>query len=509
LSFLSLDLGSSELKFAVYGEDGSCLSALSTEVHGAQLAGNRAELDPEALWKSVAEGIVQICGSLSTPLRGASISSHGESFVPLDRNGNALGSILLNIDSRAAAEMEEFVASFGQDALYQRTGLPAHPMYPLAKIAWLRKNQPEVFARAARFVCLEDYVLHRLGMEPAISSPLASRTLGLDLRSNDWDKELLAFAGISYDQLSPVLPSGTAVGKASSRIAAELGLPAGVIWSTGGHDQVCASLGAGAQQAGTGADGTGTFECISAPLPEPLLTQASLAANLPCERHAIAGQFLTLAYGPGGIALKWLRDNCNQEQVNRAKLTGRSAYDFMLSGLPEGATGLFFFPYLLGTGTPWLESDARATLWGLTSATTNQDLVKAALEGVCYEMLWNLEIFASLGIQVDRILAVGGGAKSEQWLQLKADIYGRPVIAVPGEAGSRGAAICAGMGVKAYANWQEGIATMVRPGRVYEPRPAQQRHYRDLFEQYKELAFRIYGHRSWPNEKTSSTGAEA
>jgi len=269
---------------------------------------------------------------------------------------------------------------------------------------------------------------------------------------------------------------------------------------------VCASIGAGAQAAGTVADGTGTFECISAPLSQPLLSEASLAANLPCERHAIAGQFLTLAYGPGGVALKWLRDNCNREQAAQASAAGKSAYELMLADLPDAPTGLFFFPYFLGTGTPWLDSEARATIWGLTNATTNQELVKAALEGVCYEMRWNLEIFENIGINVDRILAVGGGAKSAIWLQLKADMYGRPVVSVPGEASSRGAGICAGMGVNVYSNWNEAIATIVKPGRVFEPRPEKQQQYRDLFEQYKQLAQRLYGHRSWPSGPNPNSG---
>jgi xylulokinase len=382
-------------------------------------------------------------------------------------------------------------------------------MYSLAKIAWLRKNQPETFEKAARFVCLEDYILHRLGMEPAISSPLASRTMGLNIQRNAWAEDLLQFAGITSDQLSRVEPSGTAVGEAAPDIAKELGLSPGMVWSTGGHDQVCASIGAGAQSPGTVADGTGTFECISTPLQYPLLSEASLAANLPCERHAIAGQFLTLAYGPGGIALKWLRDNCNREQMAQAKAAGKSAYDLMLFDVPDRPTGLFFFPYLLGTGTPWLDSDARATIWGLTNATTNPELVKAALEGVCYEMRWNLDIFEQIGIHVDRILAVGGGARSEMWLQLKADIFGRPVVAVPGEVSSRGAAICAGVGGKVYSGWNEGIAAMVKPGRVFEPRATMQRQYREFFEQYKELAQRIYGHRSWPGKPNSNTGVKS
>jgi xylulokinase len=328
--------------------------------------------------------------------------------------------------------------------------------------------------------------------------------MALDIHSNQWAPELLAFAGITASKLSRVQPSGTPVGIAAPAIAFELGLSPGMVWSTGGHDQACASLGAGAQQAGTVADGTGTFECISAPSAEPLLSEAGLASNLPCERHAIAGQFLTLAYGNGGIALKWLRDNCNLHHAAQAAATGQSAYELMLSTVPDAPTGLFFFPYFLGTGTPWLESEARASIHGLTSSTTHSDLVKAAIEGVCYEMRWNLEILESLGKPVRRILAMGGGARSDVWLQLKADIYQRPVVAVPGEASSRGAAICAGMGVNAYSSWHEAIAAMVPAGRVFEPRPESQSQYSDLFANYKELAHRLYGHSTSPQAPNSN-----
>jgi len=504
VAFLALDIGSSDLKVAIYATGGQCLSSVTTEVQGAVVNSGRAELDAELFWRSVCNGISQVCRPHRAPLLAASISSQGESFLALDRNGNPLGNILLNIDSRAGAEMDAFSASFGKSALYRQTGLPPHPMYTLPKIAWLRNNQPQLFAQAACFCCLEDYVYHRLGIEPAISSPLASRTMALDIHSNQWAPELLAFAGITASKLSRVQPSGTPVGIAAPAIAFELGLSPGMVWSTGGHDQACASLGAGAQQAGTVADGTGTFECISAPSAEPLLSEAGLASNLPCERHAIAGQFLTLAYGNGGIALKWLRDNCNLHHAAQAAATGQSAYELMLSTVPDAPTGLFFFPYFLGTGTPWLESEARASIHGLTSSTTHSDLVKAAIEGVCYEMRWNLEILESLGKPVRRILAMGGGARSDVWLQLKADIYQRSVVAVPGEASSRGAAICAGMGVNAYSSWHEAIAAMVPAGRVFEPRPESQSQYSDLFAKYKELAHRLYGHSTSPQAPNSN-----
>lgn len=508
MSFLALDIGSSELKAAIYSADGRCPSSITAEVLGAHVEGVCAELDPGLFWQSVCAAISRICKPLRAPLQAAAISSQGESFLALDRKNQPLGNIVLNVDSRALAEMEEFSAAFGNSSLYRKTGLPPHPMYTLPKIAWMRKHRPEAFAKAARFVCLEDYVLLRLGMEPAISSPLASRTMALDLRRNQWDAQLLAFAGIGPEQLSRVLPSGTPVGEAAPRIAAQLGLTPGMIWCTGGHDQVCASVGAGAQHAGTISDGTGTFECFHAPLGEPLLTEAGLAASLPCERHAIADRFLTLAYGPGGVALKWLRDTCSRDRVAEAEAAGESAYQRMLADLPDGPTGLFFFPYLLGTGTPWLDSEAKATIWGLSSATTHRELVKAALEGVCYEMRWNLEILKQTGIQVDRILAVGGGAKSEAWLQLKADVYERPVVAVPGEASSRGAAVCAGMGVNVFSHWSQAIETLVKPGPVYHPRPRFQRLYRESFEHYQQLAQRLYGYRFDPSRPGTHSGDE-
>ena len=506
LSLLTLDLGSSELKVSAYGEDGSCLSAQTSEIKGGQVEGSQAELNPDLLWRAVCAGICSVSRSMHG-LRAASISSQGESFVPIDEHGRAIGNIILNVDARATDEMDDFSTAFGKAELYQITGLPAHPMYTLPKIAWLRKNQPAVFERAARFVCLEDYILHRLQVEPAISSSLASRTLGFDIRKNKWADSLLEFGGISSEQLSRVEPSGTSLGVASRSIASELGFPPELLWCSGGHDQACATIGSGATAAGDMADGTGTFECLSVPLEKPLLTETSLVANLPCERHAVPGRFLTLGYGPGGIVLKWVRDICNRHLMEPTRAAGRSAYDLMLQDVPGGPTGLFFFPYLLGTGTPWMDSKARTAILGLTSATTNGQLTKAALEGVTYEMCWNLEILATVGIRTERILAVGGGAKSEEWLQLKADIFDRPVVAVPGEASSRGAAICAAIGSGTYRNWDEAIASMVKPGKVFEPRPVAQRQYRELFEQYKEFAQRLYGFQFPPIGPNPNPGA--
>lgn len=495
MNILTLDIGTSEVKVSVFSAAGEALETNRTELQSFSPKGSWAEADPDVIWRAVSNGIRNLRSDLRVSIECAAISGHGESFIAVDRSGKPLRDVILNIDSRATLEMDEFSRLFGRQELYGRTGLPPHPMYTLPKILWMRHHEPALFAQSARFLCVEDYILSRLHIEPVISDSTASRTLGFDLETRAWDTELLNFAGISEKQVSRSERSGVALGASPEKIAAELGLPASTMWCTAGYDQACASIGAGAMRPGMISDGTGTFECASMPLQNPLTSPVSLASNLPCGSHVIPDHFLTLAYVPGGIALKWLRESLTPGR--------RYSYETMLSGLPIDPTGVFCFPYFIGTGTPWLDSRAKGAIYGLTTFTGAQSLAQAMLEGVSYEMRWNLEILRGLDIPVNQLLAAGGGAKSDAWLQLKSDIFGCPVVRVPGEASSRGAAICAAMAVGYFSTWTDAITAMVTSGRVFEPRHTQQRIYDELFEEYKDLARRIYGHHS-PDQRTNT-----
>jgi xylulokinase len=487
LNILTIDIGTSELKISVFSPEGDALKVIRTETR-LSFHGSHAELRPNELWKAVCNGIQALGSDMRASIASAAISAHGESFAALDSGGVPIRDMIMNIDSRATVEMEEYARAFGRQELFQRTGLPSHPMYTLPKILWMRHHEPTSFARATKFLCAEDFILFRLGLEPVISQATASRLLGFDLATRAWDPELLALCGISEDQLARTSQSGVSLGTARASVSAQLGIPANVVWCVAGYDQACASIGAGVAEPGSISDGTGTFECASIPTTSPLLSAASLAANLPCGAHVLPDHFLTLAYVPGGIALKWLRENwfCADSQD----------YDVMLRGLPVEPTGVFCFPFFIGTGTPWLESEAKATLYGLTNSTTPLILTQAMLEGVSYEMRWNLEIVRGMNVRLDRLFAAGGGAKSDVWLQLKSDIFGCPVVRIPGEASSRGAAICASMGMGQFRSWSDAITAMVKHGQTFEPRPREQRRYHELFQEYKQLAQRIYGHQS-------------
>lgn len=489
VALLGIDVGSTALKATLYSLDGEKLAGASLEYTLA-----KSGLAPDSLWQALSDVIHRLRRAApEAEIRAAAISSHGESFVPVDRAGRAIGSFILNTAPIAVDEAAAFADRFGKAEIFRRTGLPVHSMYTLPKIAWLRTNQPEVFAAADRFLCVEDYILTRLGVGPFISTSLASRTMALDLEACGWIDDYLAFAGITPAQLATPVASGTPVGRADPAAADELGLPHDVEWVTGGHDQGCCSLGAGGVVESIAVDGTGTFECVAIPVRDAALTAASLGCNFPTERHTVAPLKLTLSYIAGGVALKWVRDVASRHIVELAALKGVDPYELILADLPEEPTGLLLFPHLIGTGTPWLDARARGAIVGIDAGTSYQDLAKAAIEGITLEMGWNLELQTSIGTEIGRIHAVGGGARSERWLQMKADIFDREVVAVPGEASCAGAAMGAGVGIGAFGSHAEAAVAFVRNGKVFRPRPRQVAAYREKAAHYRDVAGRLYG----------------
>ena len=495
MTLLAIDIGTGGPKASIYALSGEALCSAECE-YSADRKSPEGELDSADLWESLATVLIQLPSEHRLNVEAVSISSHGESFVTLDASGTPLGPFILNLDPRAAPEAKELAELFGAGELHQLTGLPCHAMYTLPKIMWLRRNRPEIFARTAQFLCVEDYLLQRIGVGAFISESLASRTFAFDLKRGAWSDMLLESVGISREMLAKPVSSGTDLGHASCEAAAELGLPIKARWVAGGHDQACCSLGGGGLREAVAVDGTGTFECISISHRERMLSQAEVLTNFPEERHVVPGMFLTLAYVPGGLVPKWLR-----EITAESGTATRQSYSSLFSQLPREPTGLLFFPHLVGTGTPWLDAEARGTIIGLSSETTQGDLFKGGLEGITFEMLWNLELLGQAGVRIEHVNAVGGGARSAAWLQLKADIFGREILVIEGEASRMGAAICAGVGVGAFSTWQEGADALVREQRVLHPDVGRQKRYREIFESYKHFAERVYGYRVAKRQK--------
>ncbi|HWA93155.1 MAG TPA: FGGY-family carbohydrate kinase [Terracidiphilus sp.] len=480
---MGIDIGTSGPKAAVFSLDGDQISVASMGLSGGQGAVG-GELRSEDLWEAI-KLVVQKAVSEAghSPIKAVSISSQGETFVPVDRQGSPLTPLVTNVNSTANREADELATAIGQKQMYETTGLPSHGMYTLPKILALRKEHPVIYADSVRFLCIEDYILSRVGIGAYISYSLASRTYGFDVSKRTWSETILSHCGLDPSHLAIPVASGTPLGTANASIAEELGLPKEAIWVAGGHDQGCCSIAArGKSSQTTAVDGTGTFECLT--FSGKCGPESVVGPIFPIEADLTPEHYLTLAYVPGGIVPRWM-----SEQILGIDPKAAPNYDSILNFVDDEPTGIFVFPYLFGTGTPWLDSEAKGAIVGLTNNTTSHSIFRAGLEGITFELKWNIEM---LGNQLHSIHSVGGGSRSRVWLQLKADIFGQPVTSFKGETSCAGAAICAAMGIGAFSTWDEAAVAFLRPSGTFTPRKRISEAYQSAFCRYKEIATQIF-----------------
>jgi xylulokinase len=413
----------------------------------------------------------------------------GETMVPIARNGEFLYNAIISADCRSSKQTDDWLKKLSKTEIFQITGMSLHPSYSLNKIIWFKEEMPDIYEQTWKFLLFEDLLFFLFGLPPTVDTSLAGRTMALDVREKRWSRKMLGLCGVDEEKFAQVLPSGEVVGQMEKKIADELGFASPPLLVTGGHDQPVNALGAGVVNEGKAVDGTGTVECVTVGFERPVLEDAMLEQNYSVYPHVKKGMYVTIAFNyTGGNLLRWYRDNLAAEEMAQAHSQGKEVYDVILSGLPEEPTGLLVLPHFVGTGTPHLDAGSKGAILGLTLATKKKDLVKGLLEGVTFEIRQNLESLEKAGVRVTRLRAIGGGARSSVWLQLKADILGRPISTINvGEAGCLGAAILAGVGSGEYASCEEAVDLLVRDTATYEPRPKQARMYDELFKLYQQV----------------------
>jgi xylulokinase len=318
---------------------------------------------------------------------------------------------------------------------------------------------------------------------------MATRTMGMNLLTHCWDEELLAFAGIGPDQLSQPVPSGTVVGRLSPTVAAETTIPRGALLVAGGHDQACAALGAGVTGSGLALDSHGTAEVVSMALDAPMLTDAMYQGHFPCYAHVVPGKFFTFSLNhTAGILLKWFVEGFCAGDREHAEATGQSVYGYVLSQAADEPSPLLVLPYFNGKGTPDCDLSQKGLIAGLTLNTTRHDIARAIAESLCFDLRANIEALGAAGIPIDALRAVGGGARSEAGLRMKADVTGLPVTTlVVNEAACLGAAMLAGMACGVYSSAGEA-AKAAGTDKTYTPDPARHALYSARYGQYRRLA---------------------
>ena len=475
MNFLGVDIGTSGCKAVVFDVAGRQVAAAQREYNVHLTSDGGAELDSTEVLDQCVAVITEAAQHAGRgTVTAVGISSQGEAFTAIDRAGRPLCRAMVSSDVRAETAAQQWPVEFGEERLYQITGHTAHPMFTLFKLLWLKEYRPDVWHQAAMFLCFEDLLQHRLGVVPAMGWPLAGRTMLFDVRRHEWSSEILGRIGLRPDQLARLLPAGTIAGT----ITVELGLAKGAVVVTGGHDQPCGALGAGVTEPGTAMYATGTVECITPAFDRPVFTPALRRHNLCTYDHAAPGLYTTVAYSlTGGNILKWYRDQF---------APGQDYSEILKSAAPE-PTRLLALPYWTPSGTPYFDLHTAGAILGLRLTTTRGEILRALLEGVALEMRLNLEILRESGCAIHELRAIGGGAKSVFWTQLKADVLGRPITTLNvTEAGCLGVALLAAAAVTGQA-----VPTLARQWvqlhTTLTPQPAAARWYDEQFGRYRQL----------------------
>jgi xylulokinase len=514
MSLLAIDIGSSRCKAVVFALTGEILAQHAYAYTPEFPAPTRAEINPERFWQAVCKCSQAVCKNLGDPVRALCLSSHGETFVPVNGRNEAIAPAILNRDNRATEEAVWLERTIGRKTLFEITGLIAHPMYPVAKFLWLRKHRADVFTPSVRFLSVIGYILSRLGLPAYIDYSLASRYLAFDIRQQGWSQEILAATEINVECLPIPVPAGTIAGKLDGSAASQLGPSQGTIVAMGGHDQPCGALGVGAIDSGRVADSMGTYECLLAASDQPILTDAALAASLNSYCHVVADKFVTLAYFPSGIMIKWFHDLLYGEAHGKADGESDLAqnrdpyevesihYSALEREAPAGPTGLCVTPNLIGTCNPDFNPHARGIISGLGPNTSRGQIYKGILEGLACEMSQMSETLASAVGDFRDVYVTGGGSRSALGLRLRAALSGRRlhVMECP-EAVCLGGAILAGVASGEYGNLREAMENLVREVETISPDPAMAQAYAQQIKQYRYL-------RSALTPIKSSTGQE-
>ncbi len=486
---MGIDIGTTGCKAGVFDADGRLTALAYREYPLVSPAPSWAEIDSRQVLQACIEVIREAAAACTTdPVRALGISCQGEAFTPIGTRGEVLGNAMVSSDARAEPLVAAWSREFGARRLYEITGHTPHPMFTLFKLLWLREHRPDVWSAAARFYCLEELLQWRLGLDPAISWPLAGRTMLFGVRAHQWEPDILAAIGLDASRLARTVPSGTVVGVIPPRVARDLGLPDDVIVVAGGHDQPCGALGAGAVQPGVAMYATGTVECICPAFDEPIFADNLFENNLCTYDSTLPGMYTTVAFSlTGGNLLRWFRDQWGQPEREEAARTGADPYDLLLRGMEPEPTDMMVLPYFTPSGTPYFDAKTPGAILGLRLSTTRGQVLRALLEGVAFEMRLNVEILEGAGLGIHEFRAIGGGAKSAVLTQLKADVLGRPITTVAvTEAGCLGAAILAAAACGGSSP-RELAAAWVKTGPAIEPHPRRAAVYRDRFAAYREL----------------------
>jgi xylulokinase len=491
--FLGIDIGTSGTKTLAMREDGQILASATVEYPLYNPKPGWSEQDPSDWWNasvSSVKQVMKVAKLKAADISGIGLSGQMHGSVFLDKSGNVIRRALLWNDQRTAAECVEIEKlAGGRKNLIKMVANPALTGFTAPKILWLRNNEKKNFDKTVQVLLPKDYVRYELTGQFATEVSDASGTLLLDVVNRKWSKSLLSKLDLDASLFPQMHESEDVTGVLTKAAASAIGLNEGTPVVGGGGDQAASAIGNGIVGKGVVSATMGTSGVVFAHSDE---VQVDPQGRLHTFCHAVRGKWHVMGcvLSAGG-SLQWFRNQLCQEEIAAAKKKKVDPYELITAqaaAAPAGSEGLFFLPYLTGERTPYADPNARGSWVGLSLRHGKGHMARSVMEGVTYAMRDSLEIAKGMNIPVKEVRLSGGGARSEFWRQMQADIYGQQVVTINAEEGpAYGVALLAAAGTGAYKDVVEACKATISVVTRTKPAAKTQKTYNAAYPIYQNL----------------------
>ena len=454
---LAHDLGTSGNKAVLYSLDGKLIASRTCSYPTNFFNGNWAEQNPEDWWQAVCDSSQALLAGISAAdVAVVALSGQMMGCTVVDKKGTALRPSILYCDQRAAKQAEHILSRIDLKSFYGIVGHRVSPSYSIEKLMWIRDNEPAIYRQTYKTLCAKDYINLRLTGQVATDFSDASGTNAFDLNTFAWSPRIIDIAGVNGDMFPPATDSTAILGTITHEAARATGLKPGTPVAVGGGDGSCAGVGVGCIKPGTAYNYLGSSSWIALTVEKPIVDEQMRTMNW---AHCVKGYLHPSGtMQTAGASLGWLKEQLCAPEIEAARIQGVSPFqliDEAIAGVPVGANGVLFLPYMLGERTPWWNPNARGAFVGLNLASKREDMLRAVVEGVSLNLGIIVNIFRA-HVPIETITVIGGGAKSAIWRQIMADAYECRIESLNylEEATSMGAAVIGGVAAGLFKDFE-------------------------------------------------------
>ncbi len=489
---LGIDVGTSGVRALLCDENGQVVATATTEHPSSSPKPLWSEQNPEDWWEGACDSVGRALGEagiIGDEVSGIGLTGQMHGLVMLDENHEVIRPAILWNDQRTAAECRQITETLGRERLIELVCNPALTGFTAPKILWVRNNEPANYEKCRKVLLPKDYLRFRLSGDFATEVSDASGMLLLDIRERDWSEEMLEALEIDRDLLADCYESPEVSAQVSGAAAEQIGIPAGTPIVGGGGDQAAGAVGNGIVRTGVISATMGTSGVVFA-FSDEVATDPQGRLHTFC--HAVPGKWhvMGVVLSAGG-SLQWYRNELAEMERAEAEKRGVDPYEILTAEAADavpGAEGLLFLPYLTGERTPHANPNARGALVGITPRHGKSEVIRSIMEGITFAMRDSLEIMRWLGVEIEQIRLSGGGARSEFWRQMQADIYGQPVCTINATEGpAYGAALLAGVGTGTWDSVPEACDAAIAVTGENQVNEESKRLYDDLYPVFQQL----------------------